>query len=99
VNENESTPSEYQIAMIMDIKVGAKGKKSINRKETLQDLEKQVTEEHQFLQRLRTTLTSPSFAAKAPENVVKEKKKKMKQVKSRIAQLEFEINKIKMERK
>lgn len=63
------------------------------------DLEKQVSDEQQFLQRLRTTLASEDFARKAPENVVKDKKKKMEQVKSRIAQLEFEINKIKMEKK
>jgi valyl-tRNA synthetase len=65
----------------------------------LKDLEKQVDNEHQFLQRLRTTLSSGNFAQKAPEHIIKEKKDKMQQVKSRIAQLEFEINKIKMEKK
>jgi valyl-tRNA synthetase len=85
--------------MIMDIKVGAKWIKEINRRETLQDLENQVDDEQQFLQRLRTTLSSGDFARKAPEHVVNEKKEKMQQVKSKIAQLEFEINKIKMEKK
>jgi len=99
INEHEDTPQDYQIAMIMDIKVWAKWVKEINRRETLQDLEKQVEDEQQFLQRLRTTLSSWDFARKAPEHVVTEKKEKMQQVLSKIAQLEFEINKIKMEKK
>jgi valyl-tRNA synthetase len=99
INENEETSDDYQIAMIMDIKVGAKGIKVRDWKETLVDLEKQVANEEQFLQRLRMTLASNDFSAKAPEKVVKAKKKKMKEVKTRIAQLELEIQKIKVEKK
>ena len=98
-NEHEETAEGYQITMIMDIKLGAKGVKEINRKDALNDLERKVEDEQQFLQRLRVILTGSDFAMKAPEKVVKQKKKKMKEVKSRIAQLELEINKIKMEKK
>lgn len=99
INENQPTLDDYQITMIMDIKLGAKGVKVRDWKENLHDLEKQAADEQQFLQRLRMTLSSPDFTLKAPEKVVKEKKKKMKEVKSRIAQLELEISKIKMEHK
>lgn len=60
------------------------------------ELEKQVKEEEEFLQRLRATLTSAWFTDRAPVKVVEDKKNKMNEVKSKIAKLEFEINKIKM---
>lgn len=98
INENQEMGDEWQIAMLMDIKLGAKGVKSVDRRITLADLEKQVAEEEQFLQRMRGMLTG-DFVARAPEKVVAEKKKKMEEVKSRIAAMQYEINKIKMERK
>lgn len=96
--EHQEIEDERQIAMLMDIKLGAKGIKSVDRRVTLQDLEKQIAEEEQFLQRMRGMFTG-DFAARAPESVIKEKKKKMEEVKSRIAAMQYEINKIKMERK
>jgi hypothetical protein len=60
--------------------------------------EEQVAEEEQFLQRMRNMFAG-DFATKAPADVVKQKKEKMEEVKSRIAQMQYEINKIKMERK
>ncbi len=96
--EHQEIEDGWQIAMLMDIKLGAKGIKSVDRRITLADLEKQVAEEEQFLQRMRGMFTG-DFAARAPEGVIKEKKKKMEEVKSRIAAMQYEINKIKMERK
>ncbi|USN54544.1 MAG: hypothetical protein H6765_08575 [Candidatus Peribacteria bacterium] len=61
------------------------------------DLERQVAEEEQFLQRMRN-MFSGDFSLKAPPEVVQKKKKKMEEVKSRIAKMQYEINKIKMER-
>lgn len=99
INDHQEAPEGYQVAMIMDIKVWAKWIKEISWKEVLSDLEKQKEDEEQFLQRLRITLASPDFAMKAPEQVVSAKKQKMQEVKRRIAQIDFEINKIKMQKK
>lgn len=97
-NEQDDVGEDRQITMLMDIKLGVKGIKEIDRRETLADLEKQVAEEEQFLQRMRNMFAG-DFATKAPADVVKQKKEKMEEVKSRIAQMQYEINKIKMERK
>lgn len=68
---------------------------TVNKKVQLQDLEKKLAEEQQFLQGMRTILSAPGFSQRAPANVVAEKQAKMEEVKERIAKLEFEIGKIK----
>ncbi len=96
--EHQEVEDDRQMSMLMDIKLWAKGIKTVDRRITLADLEKQVAEEEQFLQRMRGMFQG-DFAARAPAEVIKEKKKKMEEVKSRIAAMQYEINKIKMERK
>jgi len=76
-----------------------KGLVELDWREVLKDLEKQVNEEEQFLQRVRSSLASPGFLERAPKEVVDEKKKKMEEVKSKISHLNYEINKIKMNHK
>jgi valyl-tRNA synthetase len=87
---------DREIAMIMDIKVWLKGIKEINKKELLQDLELQLAQEQQFLQTLRNLFTW-DFASRAPSNVVEEKKLKMDEMKTKVANIEGEIRRLKME--
>lgn len=98
-DNHEETPAEYQITMLMDIKLWVKGEKQVNRREVIMDLEKKVADEEQFLQRIRLSLSSNDFVSKAPPEVVAEKKQKMEEVKSKIAQMQYEINKLRMEHK
>lgn len=90
---------EFHTALIMDIKVWVKGVKSVDWKQKLEVLEKQIEEEEAFLQRMRSTLANDDFAKKAPPEVIEEKKKKMQEVKQKIMQIQLEIQKIKMQKK
>ncbi len=86
---------DRESGMVMDIKVWLKGIKEINKKEKLQALEQELAQEQQFLQRLRGML-SGDFASRAPADVVEEKKKKLEEMKNKVASLEAEIRKLKM---
>ena len=99
IDEFSESPDGYETRMLMDIKVWLKGNHERDPKEILKDLQQQKVEEEQFLQRIRATLMAPGFADKAPEKIVNEKKEKMEEVKSKIAQIDYEINKIKMKAK
>jgi len=70
-----------------------------DRKAQLQDLEKEIVQEEQFLQRLRAQLSSSDFLDKAPAAVVQEKKEKMQEVKNKILLLQHEVQRLKMEHK
>jgi valyl-tRNA synthetase len=85
--------------VLMDITLWVKGIKEINRKDILMDYEYQKNEEEQFLTRIRATLSAPWFVENAPAHVVEEKKKKMEEVKAKIAKIIVEIQKIKIKHK
>ncbi len=87
---------DWEIAMIMDIKVWLKGVKGINKKELLSQLETELAQEQQFLQNLRSLFTA-DFASKAPANVVKDKKAKMEEMKSKVSNIEGEIRRLRMD--
>lgn len=89
----------FHTALIMDIKIGVKGVRTVDKKQKLEDLEKQIVDEEQFLQRTRMMLTNDDFTKKAPPEVIEEKKQKMQEVKQRITQLQVEIQKLKMLKK
>jgi valyl-tRNA synthetase len=61
------------------------------------NLEKQLNDEEQFLQRMRSAITSPEFLSKAPSSVIEDRKAKMLEVKQKITQLQYELQKIKSE--
>jgi valyl-tRNA synthetase len=63
----------------------------------LVSLEKQLSDEEQFLQRMRSIMTSGDFLSKAPPALIEERKAKMNEVKHKITQLQFEIQKVKSE--
>lgn len=96
VDARDEMPAEVITALILDITIGVKWIKELNRKERLQELEKMIKEEEAFLQRLRSMLASSSFTLNAPPEVVDEKKTKMQEVKQKITQLTLEVNKLKM---
>ncbi len=92
----QEVEGDWEIAMLMDIKVWLKWIKWVNKKELLIDLEKQLAQEQQFLQTLRGLFTW-DFAERAPADVVKEKKVKLDEMKSKVAWLEWEIRRLRME--
>lgn len=63
------------------------------------ELEKEMIQEEQFLQRIRAQLSSNDFLGKAPPAVIDEKKQKMLEVKTKIITLQHEIQRLKMEHK
>ena len=86
------------IWMVMDIKIWVQGIQTIDWKVQLRELEQQLKEEEQFLQRMRSMFLW-DFADKAPANVVEAKRKKMAEVKSKISYIEWEIRRLKMLKK
>jgi valyl-tRNA synthetase len=96
VELHDEVPLDVLTTLILDIKIGIKGIKELNRKDRLAELEKMVVEEEQFLQRMRSMLTNASFTSNAPPAVIEEKKAKMQEVKQKITQMTMEISKLKM---
>ncbi len=99
LTEQDQLPPEFQISLLLDIKLWVKGVVSKDRKTTVQELEREVVQEEQFLQRIRGQLSSNDFLGKAPPAVVEEKKQKMQEVKMKIVTLQHEIQRLKMEHK
>lgn len=99
VNEHEQLPSDIVVGVVLDIKLWVRGLVVKDRKAQLQDLEKEIVQEEQFLQRLRAQLSSSDFLDKAPVAVVHEKKEKMQEVKNKILLLQHEVQRLKMEHK
>lgn len=97
LDASETAEWDREVAMIMDIKVWLKWIKEVNKKELLIELEKQLSQEQQFLQNLRTILTG-DFASKAPPKVVEQKKLKLDEMKAKVANIEGEIRRLKMEK-
>lgn len=86
----------YITDIIMDIKLWVQGTDDIiDWRDSLQSLEKQLLDEEQFLQRMRSTIISPEFLSKAPPQVVADRKEKIQEVKNKITQIQLEIQKIK----
>lgn len=98
LSENEQIPEEYHVGVVFDVKLGLKWIKQISVAEQIENLEKQKSQEEQFLQSLRSVVTSPWFMEKAPEKVVEEKTQKIEEVKNRILDIQYEIDKLKMKK-
>ncbi len=99
LNESEEVDWEYNVSVVADINVWLKVKRQIDWTEKMKQLEKELSEEKQFLQNLRNMLATPWFLDNAPQKVVDDKQEKMENVKERITKLEYEINKLKMNKK
>lgn len=95
--ENEEIPAEYVTQLVVDMKIGLKAQREINKRELLTQLEKQLIAEEQFMQSLRAMLSNASFSSNASPLIIAEKQKKMDEVKIKIAKLKLEIAKLKME--
>lgn len=98
-SEIDSIDSNFTTAVLMDITLWVKWIKEINRKDILKDYLYQKEQEEQFLMRIRATLSAPWFVENAPNHVVEDKKKKMNEVKAKIAKIDVEIQKIRMKYK
>lgn len=99
LSEQEQLPHDFQIALLLDIKLWVRGIVTKDWKATIHDLEKEVLQEEQFLQRIRAQLSSNDFLWKAPPAVIEEKKQKMLEVKTKIVTLQHEIQRLKMDHK
>jgi len=99
LTEQDQLPSDFQISLLLDIKLWVKGIVTKDRRTTVMELEREVVQEEQFLQRIRGQLSSNDFLWKAPPEVVEEKKQKMQEVKTKIITLQHEIQRLKMEHK
>jgi valyl-tRNA synthetase len=99
LTEQDPLPNDFQISLLLDIKLGVRGVVTKDRKTVVSELEKEVIQEEQFLQRIRAQLSSNDFLGKAPPAVVDEKKQKMLEVKTKIVTLQHEIQRLKMEHK
>jgi valyl-tRNA synthetase len=97
VREDDDLPEDYVTQMVVDMKIGLKAHREINKRDTLLALEKQLIEEERFMQGLRTMLSNASFAGSAPANVIEEKQKKLDEVKQKIAKIKLDIAKLRME--
>jgi len=95
--ENEEIPEDFVTALVVDMKIGLKAHRVINKKDTLIQFEKQLVEEEYFMQGLRTMLSNAAFAGSAPSNVIEEKQKKLDEVKQKIMKLKIDIAKLKMD--
>lgn len=97
IREDDAMPEDYVTQLVVDMKIGLKAHREINKKEMLAQLEKQLIEEERFMQGLRTMLGNSSFAGSAPATVVAEKQKKLDEVKAKIASIKLDIAKLKMD--
>ncbi len=94
--EKDDISQEYNTSIIADIKVWIKTMKQQSRKEKLEELERDLKQQEQYLQTLRSVMSAPWFMEKAPQHIIDERTTKMEEVKIRITKLQHEINKIKM---
>lgn len=95
--EEQDIPEDYVTQLVVDMKIGLKAHREINKKDLLIQYEKQLNEEEHFMQSLRTMLGNPSFASHAAPHIIEEKQKKLDEVKQKIAKLKLDIAKLKME--
>lgn len=95
--EDEEITDEYVTQLVVDMKIGLKAKREINKKEVLAQLEKQLVEEERFMQGLKTMLANPSFATNATGKIVEEKQQKLAEVKMKVTKLKLDIAKLKMD--
>lgn len=98
-SEVDQVDPDFTTAVLMDITLGAKWMKTVDWKSVLKDFELQKSEEEQFLTRMRSTLAAPWFMDNAPAHIVEDKKKKLAEVKAKIAKIDLEIQKIRMKHK
>lgn len=96
LQENQEAEEWYHTALIVNIKVGIKGIKVVDKKEQLSKLENKLEKEQQFMQNLRRILSNPWFANKATPEIVAQKQKKLDEIKDICTKLEYEISKLKM---
>lgn len=69
----------------------------MDKKTQLVTLEKQLVEEENYMQSLRSMIANPSFSSSAPAHVMEEKQKKLDEVKQKITKLKLDIAKLKID--
>lgn len=95
-NSSKEITDDYSVWYVDDTKLWLRWIKKLSNKDILKNLEKELEDENQFLQWLRNLVSSPWFIEKAPANVVEDKTNKIKEIKKKIENIEYEIAKLKI---
>lgn len=92
--------SEYDTAYILDNKIWIKvDAKDFDPTVKIAELQKEIDLEKKFLNDIEILLNAPWFSAKAPADVINSKKQKAEEIKNKITNLEYEISKLKVNKK
>lgn len=96
-NSTDFDDTWYDSIYVFDNKIWIKlQEKEIDYSIKIKEIEKEIEIESKFLNEIETLLASPGFSIKAPENIIKTKQEKAEEIKNKIANLKFEINKLKV---
>lgn len=89
--------AEYDSAYILDNKIWIKvNKKDFDVEAKILELQKEIETEKRFLSDIEILLSAPWFSAKAPAEVINAKRQKAEEIKTKIANLDYEISKLKI---
>lgn len=91
---HQSIPGWYIVDSVINITLGVKTKKFCSDKDIVNQLHAQLDEKEHHIQNLRSILSS--FSPSSDKEEKDKKEKEMKKLKKEILELEYKINKIKM---
>ncbi|NOZ43926.1 MAG: hypothetical protein GXP45_02070 [bacterium] len=97
VRKHEDIPSGYQTKQVIDILLGLKKKEHMSNKDQYILFQSQIGEKKEYMQYLRTLISSAAINGK-PE-IVLQKEKELEKLKQEIEVLEFELTKMKVKNK
>lgn len=95
ISITQDVPAEYTTKLVFDITIWIKTEKPVDTKSLIADLEKQLVVENQFIGDLQSLLNSEWFMNSAPKEIKEAKQTKLNEVKSKVKQIEVEIQRLK----
>lgn len=99
LNRNEEFPEDFEIIMILDIKLGIKPYALHQEEDALTTLESEYREKQQQIEFVRSTLVALSLNPLSDSERVTTKEKELEQLKEDLQKLEVEIQKLKFQKK
>lgn len=91
----ETAPEWFSTSIIADIVIGIKWVVIIDKKMKIIEFERKLSEEQQYLQNIRSSLSNPWFLSQAPASLIESKKQKAEEIKKNITLIELELHKLK----
>lgn len=95
ISVNHEIPSEYATKLVFDIAIGIKTVTPVDVKAQIAKLEEQLVTETKFVADLQSLLNSEWFLKSAPEDIRATKQAKFDEVKSKVQQIEVELQRLK----